>query len=454
VSSSPSKLVTGVGVALACLSVAQATQADPGIPAALGASVVSDSPLSFVVASSFGILVSRPGREEWEWTCDDGMDVTGPRLYRFSSAGPVMIYGLSGGAITVSRDHGCNWEVLFETDADVVAIESDRVVASRLWLVTRHRWPSHNRYTLLHIDGVGAAETVFETDDFEIVGVDGAASDVVLAAWARQSSESVVYRSSDGGTTWAGRVLVEAQGNRANILPRASGLPNELHIRVMDVQTDRILRSVDGGDSFQELVALPGFLRGYAASGDRIYFGSTVALAGTLIDVSRTDYGVVRKVSLPVAPQALAVSGERTFVLNAGVEAPGPLLAIGPQGETQSLLRLENLRPRTQCGAWHRCLAHCTQLEAYGYLERGFCASQVTAPGNAVRTDRIDVSADSTAGCTVGGRKRVADWGCLFVFGWLLPLIRRLRSLRARTRECVTVETGAEAEAPVPDVPA
>jgi hypothetical protein len=252
-------------------------------------------PKHVVVRTTFGLvqtfdLDAAQGRATWSWICEQSVGYGGvfdPAI-GVTASGRILA-GLFGG-LTTSADRGCSFAVAtLEKDyvIDLVVEPGDprRAVA----MTSTGLGGEGFRVVLVETNDAGATWTPLGTPlptDFNSETLEVAPSRpsriYLSGTTGTLGRTGVLQRSDDRGVTWE-RFTIDLRGGRAPFLSavdpkdpdlvwlRIDGTPND-----PAEPGDRLLRSRDGGATFEEVFTTAGDLFGFALSPD----GRKVAIGG------------------------------------------------------------------------------------------------------------------------------------------------------------------------------
>jgi photosystem II stability/assembly factor-like uncharacterized protein len=202
---------------LLALGAGGAAHAHAGLPETSNVNVRRGHPEDMLVGASFGVAISRDSGATWRWICRAAMGngAWNPESYVWREAGDIL--AATGEALLRSPDGGCSWS-------------------------------KHASFANLWVTGLAA----HPTDDRVLYAITG-----------RPSQNNGVFRSDDGGETWAPTAL-RRQGLILNGVRVSPGDPRRVY--ASGEEGDRLLlfRSDDGGATWHEYAQpLPELTRPY-----------------------------------------------------------------------------------------------------------------------------------------------------------------------------------------------
>ncbi|MCO4770770.1 MAG: hypothetical protein KDA24_12130 [Deltaproteobacteria bacterium] len=227
-------------------------------------------------------------RDSWRWVCHEALSesdsVAIPRYTLVDGGVLAIIYTLGDDAfindasIYRSSD-GCDWSPPSGLDGQLVggiaAADSGEVLA-----VTSNVGADNGAYLSLD-SGESFAPTGLSGDARILQGVGWAAGGRMLVGAADfATGDNALLISDDDGETWVERALpAGVEPEEPRILTTHPTDPDTLWMRMNGLGADRLLGTVDGGESWTELLALsPG-----AATADSDLLDGTLLPDGTLL---------------------------------------------------------------------------------------------------------------------------------------------------------------------------
>jgi photosystem II stability/assembly factor-like uncharacterized protein len=269
------------------LSGAGAARANGRYPAAGLIALDPSDPLHVVVRATYGLLSTQDGGTTWSWICEQApgfSDNEDPMVVITKDS--TLLVGVFKG-LSVSTDRGCDWSFVggelkdrYTVDLSAEAGAEDHVIA-------------------IASNGIGGGKfktQVFETsdngktwtqagvnlpEDFLGLTIDSApAMPLRLYASGRYGAPDypgVIERSDDRGKTWQRFDITGADDKHP---PYLAGVdpdnPDLIYVRLDGAETDSLVVSSDGGQTWKTAFEGKAGLLGFALSPD----GATVAVGG------------------------------------------------------------------------------------------------------------------------------------------------------------------------------
>lgn len=266
-----------------------AAQANGRFPAS---NQISFHPLSdnvMVARTTFGLLVTRDGGENFSWVCEQLLQT------RMLEDPAVLVMG--DGSTLVSQFVGqrrgtpddCTWDFVSEELTNRVVIDSigDPTNPAAAWIITSDgaRTNAVWRTTDYGVSWTKISEdfedVLFETIEVAPTNTSRLYLTGALPPTTSSPRQPFVYRSDNGGESWERFPYDLETGTQTdlNIFLAAVDPANEdrIFVRVLGAPDDKLVVSDDGGESFHKVVSFAGML-GFARSTD----GQRVWVAGDL----------------------------------------------------------------------------------------------------------------------------------------------------------------------------
>jgi len=304
-----------------------------------------------LLPATFGLLLSQDGGESFRWVCEDAIGYGGTYDPDYAIHPNGDIYSTTFAGLRVSRDGGCSWLTIDGPFKDKWVGEVDIATDGRIWATTSTGGAANDVY--VSGDGSTFASTGLLDSTTWWLSVRSASSNaqrVYVTGYRPERvnpmggdpipSASVLRRTDDGGATWQtlpvdaftlrsdSQLFIEAVGEQD---------PDLLFARVFRAQApvgDAIYRSLDGGQTWTEVLSLSSTIRAFLLRSD----GKT-AIAGTDSSCADDDPTVL-KGCVFVAPDADAPTGptwratdEQPRMACLGESGSGDLLSCGANWE-------------------------------------------------------------------------------------------------------------------------
>jgi photosystem II stability/assembly factor-like uncharacterized protein len=439
---------------LAALLLLLATAAPPrarahGRPPALGdLQARPGQPERLVARATWGLAISDDGGERWRWLCAAVMGVdarTEDPAIAVTADGAIV--AATFGGLLRSDDGGCSWSRPAAALADVFVVD--------LWRVD-------GRGLLAVAAGADGEDRLFRSDDagrswralgesFGEVLVDRVRSapsaprrvyaSGSLPSRGGRDRRAFLLHSDDGGASFERAELPLEEGERAfDLWAVDPSDPDVLYGQVLHFDgedaPERIVRSEDGGRTFETVLRIPYVGGLLVTEAGAVYAGSR--LGGLWRAPDGRDFQ--RLASLPVT--CLAEAGGALWACLDEARA-GHALARSEDGRRfETVLRLAGIDamvecPRCspagiECRAWAGDIAYDLGLDASP--PPGFDPDGGTGgPRDAGRPEECRSEPAPGCGCRAGGRRGLAPGGLVILaaLGVLAALAPRRRTPRA-----------------------
>lgn len=327
-------------------------------------------PDTIVVRTTFGILVTRDAGNEWRWIC---LEVTGARetedptlaVTPDSSITAALFDGLARGT-----ELGCGWGFPSPALEGVVVIDqaSHPTAPGSLFAVTSSGGQDNLVYRS-DDEGTTWTPTGEPIEPILFEGIEIAPSDperiYLSGSYPPTGTDPrlpYVHRSSDGGASWT-RMAFDGFGptdQNVIVLGVDPSDPDHLFLRVKNEESDRLMRSTDGGQTWAEALSMP-ILRGFAWSED----GSTVwAGGGERSGLWRSDDGGATFTQIGEQEiRCLAARGDELWAC-ANNFADGYAIGRSTDGgeSFEPVLSFEDVAGMVECGADSQTTRECAPL--------------------------------------------------------------------------------------------
>ncbi|MEO0323473.1 MAG: MYXO-CTERM sorting domain-containing protein [Myxococcota bacterium] len=358
-----------LGLALLSTALLSTTRAHAhGRPPALRQLAIDpDNADRWVAQATWGLATSDDGGESWRWTCAAayGADPTfeDPRLALIDGA----IHLASFGGIRASPG-GCDWETSLSADlASDLVVTPDGGALALIFEGERDR--------LVRYEGGGPAETLFEAPDdvlFDrVVVAPSDRSEVYLSGRVplgpMRERQLVLLASTDAGASFL-RTDIARVGEEYSLIVDAVDADDARTVYAHALNFDgemapeRVLRSRDGGASFEAVLGVPQVGGLLSLSGGRVFVGSRLGGLWLSNDGGNTFARIADE-----SVQCLTRRGDALLVCTDqaldGFALGQLALANAARGEIVPLLRLDEIRDPAVCP---RCSA--TGITCPGWL--------------------------------------------------------------------------------------
>lgn len=283
------RLVSFIGAALAalCFLAPTSSQANGRFPLADQLVVDPNDPSHIVLRTTYGILDSSDAGGTWGWICEGAIGYGGTQDPAIGVlADGSILAGIFEG-LSVTHDRGCSWafagaplESEYVIDVSVHRDEPSRAVA-----ITSTGMGTGFHVILAETNDNGVTWTqagTSITSDMIALTVDVAPSNtdrVYVSGIVGKVYAPAIERTNDRGKTWT-RTFFDAA--YAKDVPYIAGVdptnPDRVYVRLSGTDTDRLLVSDDGAQTFTEVFSTASDLLGFALSpdGSRVIVGSPV----------------------------------------------------------------------------------------------------------------------------------------------------------------------------------
>jgi hypothetical protein len=246
------------------------------------------------VGATFGLIFTNDGGSTWDWVCERAVGYSGyyDPIYAVTPTNTILA-GIYDG-LAVSRDGGCSFnKILMNQWISDVQIGPDATI----WLATANTAGGNDVY-LSRDDAATFTPTGLTVDGAWWKSVRIAPGDPLrvyaggykLSADAGTGGVPLLERSDDGGASW--QVLapppIEPQLRVVGVSPTDE---NVVFLRLDGDKQDELVRSADGGQTFQTVLTIAGDnLTSFVALPDgRTYLAGSIFVGG---DWTSTDGGV------------------------------------------------------------------------------------------------------------------------------------------------------------------
>lgn len=291
-------LALGAALAASSLLVPGLSWANGRFPLADQLVVDPQDPAHLVLRTTYGILSSSDAGVSWDWVCEAAVGYGGTQDPAIGvTADGSILAGIFEG-LSVSHDRGCSWAFIppplegeYVIDVSVHRDEPARAVA-----ITSTGMGMGFHVILAETSDNGGTWTQAGTainSDMISLTVDVAPSQtdrVYVSGIVGKVYAPAIERTDNRGQLWT-RTFFEA--TYADEVPYIAAVdptnPDRLYVRLSGTDTDHLLLSEDGAQTFTEIFSTQSDLLGFALSpdGKRVAIGSPVE--GLLV-ASTTDH--------------------------------------------------------------------------------------------------------------------------------------------------------------------
>lgn len=278
-----------MGAALAALSflTPSSSLANGRFPIADQLVVDPKDPSHIVLRTTYGILTSADSGGSWSWICEAAVGYGGTQDPAIGVlADGTVLAGIFEG-LSISHDRGCSWAFAPAPLADeyVIDVSVHRDEPSRAVAITSTGMGTGFHVILAETSDNGATWTQSGTainSDMISLTVDVAPSKperVYVSGVVGKAYAPAIERTDDRGMTWT-RTFFEAAYAKA--VPYIAAVdptnPDRIYVRLSGADTDYLLVSDDGAQTFTEVFNTASDLLGFALSpdGKRVVIGGPV----------------------------------------------------------------------------------------------------------------------------------------------------------------------------------
>lgn len=296
--------LTGAAFAASFFLTTSLSWANGRFPLADQLVVDPKDPSHLVLRTTYGILSSFDTGGSWGWVCEAAVGYGGTQdpAIGVLADGTVLAGVFEGLAVT--HDRGCSWAF---ADAPlkseyVIDVSVHRDEPSRAVAITSTGMGAGFHVILAETNDNGVtwtqAGTAIDTDMISLT-VDVAPSNtdrVYVSGVVGQAYAPALERTDDRGKTWT-RTMFDA--TYASDTPYIAGVdptnPDQFYVRLSGTDSDHLVVTSDGGQTFKEIFSTTSDLLGFALSpdGKQVVVGTTV---DGILRASTTDH-VFTKVS-------------------------------------------------------------------------------------------------------------------------------------------------------------
>jgi hypothetical protein len=278
-------------IALAALALAglapRVARANGAFPESFQLILPSDRGSQIVLATNFGMIISDDAGATWNWTCEE-KQTSMATLYAISAPPLDRFFALSSlTGLAYSDDQSCSWTTSSGVLDTLLASDyfPDPTNPLRVLAIAAPMGGSAPAQLVPSADGGKTFTDAIYTAPAgaTLTGVEIARSDpqTIYLAMATAGTHPVLVRSSDGGGHWMTSDLEPTAGpNLFRIIAVDPADPMTVTLRVIAAETESVVISHDGGQTFTKALTLScGQLTAYA----KLPSG-TILVAGAVVD--------------------------------------------------------------------------------------------------------------------------------------------------------------------------
>ena len=356
-------------LALLLAGAPQHALAHGGGPETRSIAVRPGQPADLLVNSTFGLMVSHDAGASWGWVCQQALGTGGfvPRGVQWTGSGRLL--AITGPSLVVSPDGGCSWSRHPELES---------AAQGALDLAVAPRAPE--TVYVLSADGVRRSTDGAQTFErfaplppgLTLSSLELAPSDAARVYAAGLQVETgtgrsvpALWRSQDGGGSWD--VVLPDFGSLGEVsdlslLGVSPADPALLYARAVRGPDELLLRSADGGRSFQRPLTLSEAIEGIEISPD----GRTVWLGSFSYLYRSTDGGLTfTQLVEPTVNACARLDGSRLLACGSEPTHGWSLGFSTDAGQSwTALFRLAQLQQVAQCPASSPTAQVCGPLMA------------------------------------------------------------------------------------------
>ncbi len=279
------KTTAALAAVVVFLAWSPAARANGAFPDEFSVHFPAPAPQRIYVGANFGLIVSEDDGASWRYACEPwitegssaALSQANVSFYQVVADGSVLAQSTQ---ITRSDDDACNWPVsgggisgqivtdMFADVHDATLVLAIVDVANGSYIVASH-------------DGGKSFvdPPLYQTNDL-LTGVEISASTSGLyyaTSIAISGSTSLLLKSTDSGQTWNSIAIPSP----AQTEPRIIGIDpvdsNIVYLRVVGANTDSIVVTMDGGQTFETILAIDGQIAAFLKATDGSLYAGTGA---------------------------------------------------------------------------------------------------------------------------------------------------------------------------------
>ncbi|MEZ4225030.1 MAG: hypothetical protein R3B13_29015 [Polyangiaceae bacterium] len=443
----------GYLVGLAALLQCLGASANGRFPLAQQLVVAPKDPNSLALRSTFGLVLSKDGGKNWHWVCEQAIGYSGVEDPALGvTQGGALIAGIFDG-LRRGDPKGCDFTFPDPQLKDRYAVDVtvDKTDPRIVYVLTSTGKGGGNFETLLwrsSDEGVTFNQLGSALPEaFLGLTLDPAPSDPnrIYVSGLGSGSAGLLYATNDAGQSWQSFTVPSADIQNSPFIGAVSPTdPLRVYLRIAGSQTNRLLLTDDGGQSFTEIFAGTGRMLGFALSpsGDEVTIGYGDPKGGAVVDpqtlglwhAKTSDHVFTRVHEGPVncltwTSQSLYVCGsqfEQGFELGR-VDAPS---LGGGSVDFTPVFRLDDVQGPAPCPSGSGTESLCTSAWPALCELLGRCtdAGSGGADGGDAGPDAPPAPEPGDCNCiAVGRRVRLPSWIFAIPLAFLLGRRRRHR---------------------------
>lgn len=262
-----------VALVIAGITPTTAAHANGRPPVTNGVFFKANDSESIYVRSTFGLLISRDGGCSFRWTCEQNVGYGGTYDPKYAVAPDGTLFATTFSGLRVSRDGGCSFTTATAElpagapgrIADIWVDALDIGPTGEIWVATAESGKPNDVFRSTD-GGVtfasrGMVSSVIWWKSLVVAPSD--AMHVYVSGYqvANPAPAAHVFSTADGGQTWTPAPLVGVQlGGTPLVMVAAVDPGDPQHLYLVSVGAngldgDRLYRSIDGGATFAEALA-------------------------------------------------------------------------------------------------------------------------------------------------------------------------------------------------------
>jgi MYXO-CTERM domain-containing protein len=408
--------------------------ANGAFPDSLRIFVPADRPAEIILATNFGLIISRDDGATWDWVCEHGDGYLASQ-YQHAAPPSRRLFGVAPGGLVYTDDDACSWSLAADlTSTTVIDAFADPVNPNRVLalasFVDPGGQPKNGLFVSADAGKTFGAPRYLAPPESTLYSVEVAASnaDRVYVTTFRANLGvlgSAVVRSDDGGGTWTVSDVTAVTGDRIVRIAAIDPLdPQKVFFRVTGSE-DAIGLTNDGGATLTLPLVVTTQLTGFLRRPN----GQILVSALDLVDgalYQSTDSGQsFSRMATRLSIRALAERSGKLYVATDNFMDGFALAVSTDDGATfEPLLRFDQVRGVRACGNLvAACVSSCSALINVGLFTPSTCANRDAGPENGLKPPP---SSSKGCGCHVWPGDRPSVPG-LSAFAIVVALVRRRR---------------------------